>query len=155
MAESEANNSFRSAPLPVWTAISLRRSGARPLRFNGALVVTAQLPPAADRLGHAIRLFETSDGRMAVAMELWTVGCEVPTADACIVGSAEELVQACESFDPRERMSADFSGSLFDVGCGGVATKVAIELRLEATEADYRANVLAILRDPHAQSAAT
>jgi hypothetical protein len=138
----------------VWTAISLRRSGQRPLRFEGALAVAAGMPATEDRLGHTIRLFETSNGGMAVSMELWTQGCDIPTADACMIRTAEELVQACESFDPRERMSMDFGRTQSGDGQGGIATKVAIESHLEATEADYRATVLAILRDPRAQSAA-
>jgi len=154
MAERE--NMCRSGPAspPVWTAISLRRSGQRPLRFEGALAVAVGMPATDERLGHTIRLFETSTGQMAVAIEMWTPGCDVPTADARMIGTAEELVEACESFDPRERMSLDFGRSLSGASQGGVSTKVAIEQRIEATEADYRATVLAILRDPRAQSAA-
>jgi len=153
MAESATSICSEPAAARVWTAISLRRSGARPLRFQGALVVAAALPATAEHVGHSIRLFETSDGQIAVAMELWSAGCAVPTADARIVATAEELVAACESFDPRDRISADFSGALFDADGSGAAIKATIESRLAASEADYRATVLAILRDPHARPA--
>jgi hypothetical protein len=152
MAERETMGSSGSAS-PLWTMISLRRSGQRPLRFEGALAVVATTPATGQRIGHTIRLFETSNGEMAVSMELWTSGCDVPTADARLIRTAEELVQACESFDPRERISVDF-GAQTGASQGGIATKAAIESYLEATEADYRATVLAILRDPRAQSAA-
>jgi hypothetical protein len=154
MAERENLGPSGPASPPAWTAISLRRSGQRPLRFEGALAVAARMPATDDRLGHTIRLFETSNGEMAVSMELWTQGCDVPTADARMIRTAEELVQACESFDPRERMSMDFGRTQSGDGQGGIATKVAIESHLEATEADYRATVLAILRDPRTQTAA-
>jgi len=154
MAERENKGCSGPASPPVWTAISLRRSGQRPLRFEGALAIAAGLPATDERLGHTIRLFETSTGQMAVAIELWTQGCDVPTADARMIGTAEELVQACESFDPREKMSLDFGRSLLGASQGGIATKVAIESHIDATEADYRATVLAILRDPRAKSAA-
>lgn len=153
MAEREHMGTEPASPR-VWSAISLRRSGQRPLRFEGVLAIAAETPATEGRLGHTIRLFETSNGEMAVAMELWTAGCEIPTADARMIRTAEELVQACESFDPRERMSLDFSRSLSEVRGAAVATKLTIESLLEATADDYRATVLAILRDPRAQSVA-
>ena len=51
-------------------------------------------------------------------------------------------------------MSLDFSRSLSEVRGAAVATKLTIESLLEATADDYRATVLAILRDPRAQSVA-
>jgi hypothetical protein len=142
---------FTRSAAALWEVISLRRSGRRPLRFEGALVLAAARPPTNDRLGHSVRLFETSDGRMAVAIEQWSLGCHVPTADAHIVRTAEELVEACESFDPRQRMSHDFTLALSGADMDAVAVKAAIEARLELTEADYRSTVLAILRDPCVQ----
>jgi hypothetical protein len=91
---------------------------------------------------------------MAVAMELWLAGCSVPTADAHVVTTVEELVEACENFDPRERMSLDFTLALTGDDTDAAATRAAIEARLEATAADYRSTVLAILRNPCVQSAA-
>ena len=154
MAEREDMGSSGLASSRVWTTVSLRRSGRRPLRFEGALAVAAEMPPTEGRLGHTIRLFEVSNGEMAVAMELWTAGCNIPTSDALMIRTAEELVQACESFDPRERMSLDSGYPLSGAGRSAGASKLALELLLEATEADYRATVLAILRDPCTQAVA-
>ncbi len=154
MAEGGHINYARSAPPLIWESISLRRSGQRPLRFQGALALAASRPPTEDRLGHTVRLFDTSDGRMAVAMELWSADCSVPTADAQVVTTVEELVEACENFDPRERMSMDFTLALTGDDIDAAATRAAIEERLQVTAADYRATILAILRNPCVQPAA-
>lgn len=154
MAEGGHISLTRSASPLIWEWISLRRSGLRPLRFQGALALAASSPPTEDRPGHTVRLFDTSDGRMAVAMELWSAGCSVPTADARVVTTVEELVEACENFDPRERMSLDFTLALTGDAVDAVATTAAIGSRLEATAADYRSTVLAILRNPCVQPAA-
>ncbi|MGL4239971.1 MAG: hypothetical protein ACRCTI_02540 [Beijerinckiaceae bacterium] len=76
----------------------LRRSGARPLTFTGMLLLehTARDRDAHERR-HAIRVYETSGGRMIVAIEL-----SLPSGEGIahgVVAELETLQQAADFLD--------------------------------------------------------
>jgi hypothetical protein len=131
----------------TWSDVALRRSGARPLRFRGQLLVEAGSEPGTGRVGHRLRLFETDDGGYVVATEVRHPGCDLVTAAAVRVPSVERVAEALEAFDPRERIDLDVSRALLDGDTDAAALEGLLAGRLDQAVADYRQVVLTIFDD--------
>jgi hypothetical protein len=129
----------------VWTDVSLRRSGTRPLRFRGVLLAEAGCEPTGPHPGHYVALYEVVEGGFVVANEIRHAGCDVRTASATHVASVVDVARALEAFDPRERLSFDVSLDLLSDQASGAAVRDAIDTAIETVEAGYRATIFRII----------
>jgi hypothetical protein len=132
-----------SAPEEVFV---LRRSGRRPLRFAGMLMIEHAGVAADGGRRHAIRIYETTSSSLVIeiALESESLGAlaHIVTEEVDSMAAAEEFLR---SYDPAEQ--AALLIALHGIGTGGVVAQAAAlereALRLRADFDSVRAAVFA------------